>query len=191
MQALKDIQTSFELAIDRIGLKPLPCSVFYSVPYGIRFQIGGDEDIYPGDHRKPNGVYIENAVDRALKIYAQLPAAPNILQIDDFPNLSIPGLSKPNQHVGDSIYWSIPKEPTFLRKLFREIIRAEVDSTGIECLVSNVYFLNSETNVLFHLYDDRGADVVAADKEILRSLYYACNKWILEHDREKIDALFC
>ena len=190
MEVLKDIQISFELAIDRIGLKTLPCAVFYSVPYGIRFQIGGDEDIYLGDHRKPNGAYIENAVDRALKIYSQLPAAPDILRIDEYLNLSIPGLPKPNQRVGDSSYWSIPKEPTFLRKLFREIIRAEIDSTGIEGLVSNVYFLNSERNVLFHLYDDRGADVVAADKEILRPLYESCKDWILDHDREQIDRTF-
>lgn len=66
--------------------------MFYSVPYGIRFQIGGDEDIYLGNHRKPNGVYIKNAVNRALQIYVHLPAAPNILRIDESPNLSIPDL---------------------------------------------------------------------------------------------------
>ena len=143
-----------------------------------------------GDHRKPNGAYIENAVDRALRIYAQLPAAPDILRIDECPDLSIPGLSKPDQTDGNSSYWSIPKEPAFLRKLFREIVKAEIDSTGIEGLVSNVYFLNSQKDVLFHLYDDRGVDVVAAKKEILRSLYETCKDWILDYDREKIDLIF-
>ena len=187
MESLRDC---FEKSIQRIGLKTLPCAVFYMAPYGIRFQIGGDEEIYLGDHRKPNGAYIENAVDRALKIYVQLPAAPDILRIDDCPNLSIPGLPKPDQIVGNSSYWSIPKEPVFLRKLFREIVKAEIDSTGIENLVSNVYFLNSRKDVLFHLYDDRGADVVAADKEILRHLYESCKDWILDYNREKIDLLF-
>ncbi len=177
METLSDC---FEKSMQRIGLKTLPCAVFYSVPYGIRFQIGGDEDIYLGDHRKPNGAYIENAVDRALKIYSQLPAAPDILRIDESLNLAIPGLPKPDQQVRNSSYWCIPKGPTFLRKLFWEIIRAELDSTGIESLVSNVYFLSSKKDVLFHLYDDRGADVVAADQEILRSLYESCNQWTLE-----------
>lgn len=189
-KAIEDIKNSFDQAINRIGLETLPCAVFYSAPYGIRFQIGGDEDIYLGDHRKPNGAYIENAVDRALRIYAQLPAALDILRIDECLNLSIPGLPKPDQTDGNSCYWCIPREPAFLRKLFREIVKAEIDSTGIENLVSNVYFLNSHKDVLFHLYDDRGADVVAADKEILRPLYESCKDWILDYDREKIDLLF-
>ena len=187
METLHDL---FECCRKRIGLNELPCAVFYSAPYGIRFQIGGDAEIYLGDHRKPNGVYIENAVDRALQIYSQLPAEPNILRIDECPNLSVPSLPKPDQQVGESSYWSIPKEPAFLRKLFREIIRAEIDSTGMESLVSNVYFMNAEKNVLFHLYDDRGTDVVAADQEILRPLYESCNEWILDYDREKIDEVF-
>lgn len=180
----------FETSIQQIGLKDLPCAVFYSAPYGIRFQIGGDEKIYLGDHRKPNGTYIENAVERALRIYVQLPTSPNILRIDECPDLSIPGLPKPDQIVGNSSYWSIPKEPVFLRKLFREIVKTEIDSTGVESLVSNVYFLNSEMNVLFHLYDDRGVDVVAADVECLRPLYESCKVWILDYDREKIDQVF-
>ena len=180
----------FEKSMQRIGLQELPCAVFYTVPYGIRFQIGGEEDIYLGDHRKPNGAYIENAVDRALKIYAQLPAKPDILRIDDCRGLCIPGLPKPNQQAGDSGYWQVQDEPSFLRKLFREIVKAEIDATGMESLVSNVYFLNSQKNVMFHLYDDRGADVAAADKNILRPLYESCGEWILEHDREKIDSVF-
>ena len=182
---MKTLSDCFEKSMQRIGLKTLPCAVFYSVPYGTRFQIGGDEDIYLGDHRKPNGAYTENAVDRAMQIYSRLPAAPDILRIDECPNLSIPGLPKPDQTVGNSSYWIIPKEPAFLRKLFREIVKAEIDSTGIENLVSNVYFLNSRKDVLFHLYDDRGADVVAVDKEILRPLYESCKERILDYDRKK------
>ncbi len=187
MAVLNDL---FKASCERIGIQQLPCAVFYSSSYGIRFQIGGDEEIYLGDHRKPNGAYIENAVDRALRIYAQLPAAPDILRIDDCPNLSISGLPAPAKRVGDSAYWQIDKEPEFLRKLFREIVRAEIDSTGIEGLVSNVYFLNSRKNVLFHLCDDRGADVVAADQELLRPLYESCKEWILDYDRERIDLIF-
>lgn len=55
---------------------------------------------------------------------------------------------------------------------------------------SNVYFINVRDNLLFHLYDDRGADVVSMDKEILRPLYIKCNNFILDHDREDIDRVF-
>ena len=100
------------------------------------------------------------------------------------------GLPKPNQQVGESSYWRIPKGPVFLRKLFREIVCVEIDAAGLESLVFNVYFLNSQKNVIFHLYDDRGADVAAANKEILGPLYETCNGWILDHDRERIDRMF-
>lgn len=62
MAVLNDL---FKVSYDRIGIQQLPCAVCSSAPYGIRFQIGGNEEIYLGDHRKPNGAYIENAVDRA------------------------------------------------------------------------------------------------------------------------------
>ena len=184
------LQTRFEASMQRLGLQTLPCAVFYAAPFGLRFAIGGDEDIYLGDHRKPNGAYIENALDRALNIYARLPAAPDILRIDDCPGLSIPGLPRPEQQAGDAAYWRIPKEPEFLRKLLREIIKAEIHPGGIEELVSNVYFLNSRKDVLFHLYDDRGADVAAPEKELLRPLYEACGDWILDFDREQIRRIF-
>ncbi len=101
MAVLNDL---FKVSYDRIGIQQLPCAVCSSAPYGIRFQIGGDEDIYLGDHRKPNGAYIENAVDRAMKIYSRLPEVPDILRVDDCPDLSVSGLPAPAERVGDSVY---------------------------------------------------------------------------------------
>ena len=110
------------------------------------------------------------------------------------PTFPFPTFPKPDQNISNSSYWSINKEPVFLRKLFRETVRAELDFTGIEGLISNiyynVYFLNSEKDVLFHLYNDRGFDVVAAGKETLRPLYESCQDWILDYDQEKIDRTF-
>ena len=187
---MEALQNRFVHSMQRLGLHTLPCDVFYTAPYSLRFQIGGDEDIYLGDHRKPNGAYIEHAVERALSIYAQLPMEPDILRIDGCPELFIPGLPDPDQRAGASAFWSISREPVFLRKLFREIIRAEIDPEGLEELVSSVYFLNSRDHVLFHLYDDRGADVAAADRELLRPLCEACRDWIPDDDREKIGQMF-
>ncbi|TWT07975.1 DUF3885 domain-containing protein [Planococcus sp. CPCC 101016] len=55
---------------------------------------------------------------------------------------------------------------------------------------SNVYFINLSRNMIFHLYDDRGCDILAADKEKLRFLHEDFNSWILDYDREEIDLLF-
>lgn len=54
----------------------------------------------------------------------------------------------------------------------------------------DIYFINVTKKMVFHLYDDRGCDVIASDKEDLRSLYTDLNAWILNYDRDQIDRLF-
>lgn len=54
----------------------------------------------------------------------------------------------------------------------------------------DIYFINVSKKMIYHLYDDRGCDVIASNKEDLRPLYEDCNHWILDYDREQIDELF-
>lgn len=54
----------------------------------------------------------------------------------------------------------------------------------------DIYFVNITKKMIYHLYDDRGCDVIAANKEDLRLLYDNYNEWILDYDREQIDKLF-
>ncbi|HRR09642.1 MAG TPA: DUF3885 domain-containing protein [Rhodothermales bacterium] len=53
-----------------------------------------------------------------------------------------------------------------------------------------IYFVNIDKKFIFHMYDDRGLDIVSADKEILRPIYKKHNDWILDYDREQIDKQF-
>lgn len=53
-----------------------------------------------------------------------------------------------------------------------------------------VYFVNIENKLIFHMYDDRGLDIIATDKETLRSIYEKHNDLILGYDRERIDKQF-
>ncbi|PGV53450.1 DUF3885 domain-containing protein [Bacillus sp. AFS037270] len=53
-----------------------------------------------------------------------------------------------------------------------------------------IYFINLTKKIIFHLYDDRGCDVLASNKEMIRYLYEELNSWILDYDRKKIDTLF-
>lgn len=57
-------------------------------------------------------------------------------------------------------------------------------------MVSSVYFVNTEEVYLYHIYDDRGADLVAERKETLWPIYHNFNQWILDCDRKEIDKLF-
>lgn len=54
----------------------------------------------------------------------------------------------------------------------------------------DIFFINITRKMIYHLYDDRGCDVIASNKEELRSLYEELNDWILDYDREQIDQLF-
>ncbi|WP_420916570.1 DUF3885 domain-containing protein [Paenibacillus thiaminolyticus] len=54
----------------------------------------------------------------------------------------------------------------------------------------DIYFINKTKKMIYHLYDDRGCDVICADVDPLRPLYEEFNDWILDYDREKIEALF-
>lgn len=53
-----------------------------------------------------------------------------------------------------------------------------------------VYFINIDKKLIFHMYDDRGLDIISADKEILQPIYKKHNEWILDYDREQIDKQF-
>lgn len=54
----------------------------------------------------------------------------------------------------------------------------------------DIYFINLTKKVIYHLYDDHGFDILAADKETIRFLYDEYNDWILDYDREEIDVIF-
>ncbi len=57
-------------------------------------------------------------------------------------------------------------------------------------LPGECFFINHDKGIILNLYDDRGMDVVATNKKALTTLYKKHNSWILDYDREKIDAVF-
>ncbi|MCX2476713.1 DUF3885 domain-containing protein [Pedobacter sp. MC2016-05] len=53
-----------------------------------------------------------------------------------------------------------------------------------------IYFVNIDKKLIFHMYDDRGLDIISAEKEKLRPIYKEHNNWILDYDRKQIDKQF-
>jgi hypothetical protein len=53
-----------------------------------------------------------------------------------------------------------------------------------------VYFININKKTIFHVYDDRGCDLVATSRETIRNVYCEYNDWILDYDKAEIDKLF-
>jgi hypothetical protein len=58
------------------------------------------------------------------------------------------------------------------------------------CIPQDLYFFSVEKQIGFRVYDDRGCDIWANDKEQLRPIYHKLNKWILDYDRPEIDKIF-
>lgn len=53
-----------------------------------------------------------------------------------------------------------------------------------------VYFINTSRRTIFHVYDDRGCDLLATSPETIRDIYINYNDWILDYDRNEIDEVF-
>ena len=200
----------FHKTITEMGMPILENPVFYTAPVGIRFRIGGEEDVYikKGIRRKehPNPVYVNRAVERAFTIFQALPKKDWLLRIDLYDEKEIKETIKrlqivdPQEKVlneyeldGEKIshyelYWSLNDIDWPEETIIREIILADIG--GINCLASAVYLLHPNEKILYHLYDDRGLDVVAKDQRKLYPLYETFNAWILDYDREQIDKTF-
>ncbi len=69
-------------------------------------------------------------------------------------------------------------------KIYSAISEDEYSSIG------DLFIVNSSNNTIFHLYDERGLDIVSQKKETITNLYKDFEKWILEYDRKRIDEIF-
>lgn len=57
-------------------------------------------------------------------------------------------------------------------------------------LHEQVYYIDPVRKLIFYMYDDRGLDIVSLDDSLLRHLYTTYNDWLLDYDRERMDAMF-
>jgi Domain of unknown function (DUF3885) len=51
----------------------------------------------------------------------------------------------------------------------------------------NVYYININNNTIFHVYDDRGCDLIATSPKSIENVYQDYSRWILDYDRTKIE----
>ena len=209
------IYESFKKVIASLGMEQLTHPIFYNSPIGIRFNIGdnGDE-VYidkSDEELSVNPNYITACLERSLKIYHGLKSEPDLLAIEgylcenepveDFISsvVSATDLPQPNE-INSKIKHNDKDEFTHVflfwklndfnpNKLLEKIIKADLGNGNV-FLTSSVYLVCTKDNVLFHLYDDRGADLVADKKEKIQHIYYKLNDFILDYDREKIDRIF-
>jgi Domain of unknown function (DUF3885) len=75
---------------------------------------------------------------------------------------------------------------------FTETFRAiaNMDFSRDPNIPGQVYLINQDKKIIFNMYDDRGLDIVSADKEALRPLYTAFDNWLLDYDRDEMRKRF-
>ena len=204
----------FQHMITGLGMAQLEHPLFYRAPVGIRFEIGCEGPVYLDTEDEtfiPNPDYVLNAFQRALEIYQNLPEPPSILRADAYPDEKSAsdllaeiccrmGLPLPHEQVtgeernedGETypqiqFYWDLSRITVQPEWFLREIILSEIG--GWPGFVSTVY-LAGPGPFLYHLYDDRGLDVLGSTRELLLPLYLRFHDWILSYNRAQIDRLF-
>lgn len=187
-----DIDLFMERNFMGMHLKP---PLFYRWPYGIRFEIAKPW----ADHEEPDN--LRQMKERSLAIFNRVfSAADNMVIAADVTfgqkkrmNLFKKCVKQKTilrrlQHRGDSrFYLRCTKGDIRFGKLLSVICAKDFSNPGYDF---DIYFLNASRKMVFHLYDDRGCDVIAARKEDLEPLYRRLNEWILDVDRDRIDRLF-
>ena len=53
-----------------------------------------------------------------------------------------------------------------------------------------VYFVNRTRNIILHMYDDRGLDLIARHRSDLQAIYDAHKHWVLDYDRARVEKVF-
>ncbi|HEK9102588.1 DUF3885 domain-containing protein [Bacillus pfraonensis] len=51
----------------------------------------------------------------------------------------------------------------------------------------DVFFINVTKDIIMFIYDDRGCEVIAKNKEMIRDLYIKYREWIPCYERESMD----
>ncbi|WHY31541.1 DUF3885 domain-containing protein [Bacillus wiedmannii] len=54
----------------------------------------------------------------------------------------------------------------------------------------DVFLINVTKDIIMFIYDDRGCEVIAKNKETIRNLYEKYKEWIPDYERESIDKVF-
>lgn len=178
--------------------------LFYTYPWGLRFELG----VYDLDD---TAEYVRSAKDRGRRIWdaAFEPEDEVLVIFDATPDRELKQELKDcqMQRIRAQRTCPIPgkgdadEEPTyFYRHLYRAaardipydaILKRIVEESplvgGLWRYGSSVYFYNRTRKLLFHPYDDRGADLIGPDRESLRPFYKSLNDLLLAWNREDMD----
>ncbi|MCO7177189.1 DUF3885 domain-containing protein [Sporolactobacillus kofuensis] len=196
----------------RLELRP---PLFYRWSNGIRFELG---IALNNEIDFPNNSYIQRCYQKAITLFQALHAlADQIVIVDDVDDyghgISIKRrLENFSPYIQKSLLFKLKHNSILLSKDGEEGMYQK-HRFSLKCRTSNfayiplikaicnhdfglspsnsnrVYFINVNKNTIFHIYDDRGCDLLATVPETIKKIYLGYNDWILDYDRTKIDKI--
>jgi hypothetical protein len=198
--ALKELNKFIKSYYDNQDVLVSPA--FYNSKVAIRFEIG-DPSI---DYNDPE--YLKGAYEKAIELFEQVfdPNSKIYLVINTYNKNEteikeiLKDYLKPkvininSEHIEDNDIIltrhciNCKFKDINYKKLLPAICNSDMNKQP--CIDDHVFFVNKDTRVIYHLYDDRGLDIIANNKDNIINLYEKYNDWILDYDREVIDETF-
>ena len=179
-------------------------SVFYSCKYALRF------DLRDTDAKTDNDEYFIEGLNRAKELFCKI--------FDDcgefyfaYRNKKIRFSDKIFANIADLNECEIHtlKEKSIYDEGFDTnlaVIKLDISRVDYENILSSinhtdfpsrkprtegeVYFIHIKKEIIFNMYDDRGLDIAATNKETIEPFYKKYNKWLLDYDRKQMDKIF-
>jgi hypothetical protein len=210
----KDIQDYMQSNLQGISLEP---PLFYNSDVGIRFELGVpykglEEPSYFETIKKRSEALFESVFSEndelyiVRKTYEPKPPYESIKPgVNVFPRYvdteftkqvvcfeEKPDYDEDSNHLSGYFKgYSLlcPLNQVDYKGILKAIGYADFPSMGTY-ISDGIYFIHPKDNIVFHMYDDRGLDIVAIRTEELMKLYNEFNEWILDYDKEKIEGIF-
>lgn len=171
--------------------------LFYRYPWGLRFELGeyalDDED-----------EYICSAYERGQRIWDTVFASDDevLLIFDGTPDRELKEAlgGCRMQRVRTPLISPLPEEDeeedeVFFYRYFYQASAGRFPFPAVLkrafCWKYGVYLYNRTKKLLFHPYDDRGADLIGPDRETVEPFYRSLNDLLLDWDREEMARKFC
>ena len=175
--------------------------LFYNWPIGIRYEIGMP-------NRTDLTSYLQGCYKRAITLFDEINEIDDqIVMVIDVFNKKV-GSRNILPYLKDKKNKRVRLEHVLMEELvvhrfsfvgtkneiyYKQLVKKICDKDFYSFMRKKdyiVYFINLDKKTIYYLYDDRGCDIIASDRNNLRHLYEKYNEWILDYDREEIDKIF-
>ncbi|RHW43606.1 DUF3885 domain-containing protein [Neobacillus notoginsengisoli] len=193
--------------------------LFYNWHIGIRFQLGIEwtRDYDYESNPYLNGVY-KRAVSLFKSLHSQDEEIFIVVDVNDFgdgkPYKNRRRIISPYVYRRTVLYKMKHTEMPYIFPEDDEDGKYKTHRFTLECKVSEIkyipllkaicnqdlgiqpsvfhriYLINIKRGTIFHVYDGRGCDLLAASPKSISDIYKIYNDWILDYDRAEIDKVF-